>query len=83
MRKNQIRSIGDALAYITDCNLATVSYMASYKSHRKRYEFKRQVAIAQTAIDLMEAFNVNYSGTRAAEVVAIGNVEEWAKQFMA
>jgi hypothetical protein len=35
MVKHQVRSAEQALAYITDCNLATVSHMAMCKSRKK------------------------------------------------
>lgn len=46
MRECDVRTPEMALAYITDCTLATVASMAMLKS-RKKGEFERQINIAQ------------------------------------
>jgi len=81
MMKHTVRNPADALAYITCCNLATVCDMAMKKS-RPKAEFKRQMQIAQTAIDWMQAMGVDFSTTRAKDVVVCGSVEKWAEKFM-
>lgn len=80
MQKHQVRDAGQALAYITDCTLATVCDMAGKKS-RPKHEFERQMSIAQTAIDWMQSFGVDFSSTRAADVVKAGCVQKWAETF--
>lgn len=76
-----VRDTGQALAYITDCTLATVTDLAS-RTRPPKNELKRQINIAQKAIDWMDAFGVDYSKTRAAEVKVIGGtVEKWASKF--
>lgn len=80
MQKHQVRDAGQALAYITDCTLATVCHMACKKS-RPKHEFERQISIAQTAIDWMQSFGVDFSSTRAAEVIKAGSVQKWAEKF--
>ena len=82
MRKHDVTCSHEALAYITDCNLVTVCYFAGKKS-RPRCEYERQKAIAQQAIDWMRAFGVNFSKTRAEDVVEQfgGSVAAWAAQF--
>lgn len=75
MQKNRVRIPADALAYITDCTLATVCDMAS-KKRRPKYEFERQISIAQTAITWMQEMGVDFSDTRAKEVVKEGSVKE-------
>lgn len=81
MSKHQVRDASGALAYLTDCTLATVTDLAMKKSASKS-ELRRQISIAQTAIDWMNQFGVDYSHTRAAKVMALGgNVEIWAEQF--
>lgn len=80
MNKQNVRSPGDALAYLTDCTLATVCDLAG-KKRRPAYEFRRQCMIAQTAINWMVDMSVDFSGTRAADVVKAGSVEAWAAQF--
>lgn len=80
MNKQNVRTPAEALAYITDCTLATVCDMALRKS-RPKGEYRRQKAIAQKAIDWMDEMGVDYTGTRAVEVSRTGSVDEWAKGF--
>lgn len=81
MSKHQVRDTSGALAYLTDCTLATVSDLAMKKSASKS-ELRRQISIAQNAIDWMDQFGVDYSHTRAADVKAVGGkVEVWVEQF--
>ena len=84
MMKHKVLSVHDALAYVTDCTLATVSDRSMTKSAGKR-ETERQISIAQTSIDWMRSFGVDFSGTRAEEVVAKfgGKVSDWAAKFKA
>jgi len=79
-----LSSEGEALAYITDCNLATVSHLALKKS-RPKGEYARQIAIAQKALDVMIRFGTDLGATRAVDVVREhnGSVETWAKSFEA
>lgn len=81
MQKHMVRDTGQALAYITDCTLATVCDMA-FKKKRPKYEFERQIAIAQTAIDWMVQMGVDVSTTRAADVIEAGSVAEWAEKYI-
>jgi hypothetical protein len=81
MRKDEIRNPGQALVYITDCNLATVCRLAGKKS-RSKSEFERQKSIAQTAINWMQEMQIDFSNTRAADVVAAGSVDAWAAKFL-
>lgn len=81
MRKDEVRTPAQALAYIADCTLATVEGMAMAKSRRKG-EYMRQISIAQTAVDWMFLMDVDVSGTRAADVANHrGKVEAWAKSM--
>jgi len=83
MQKHQVRTPNQALAYITDCNLATVQDMAMKKSRGKR-EFERQINIAQTACDWMRQMNIDVTGTRAKEVFKFnGSVSDWIKPYIA
>lgn len=81
MQKHQVRNTGQALAYITDCTLATVCDMAM-KKKRPKYEFERQMSIAQTAINWMVEMGIDVSTTRAEDVIAAGSVEQWAVKYM-
>ena len=82
MMAHKVRTPGVALAYITDCTLATIESMAM-KKHRGKHEFERQISIAQKAIDWMVQMDVDVSDTRAAKIVADydGNVTEYIKEF--
>lgn len=78
MRKDQVRTPSDALSYIVDCTLATVSSMALLKS-RSKYEYKRQISIAQQGVDWMIDMSVYIQvGSRASECIAAGSVQAWA-----
>ena len=81
MRKCDVRSPEEALAYITDCNLATISSLAMKKT-RGKHEYERQISIAQCAYDWMIAMGVDINSTRAVDVERCnGSVSEWAKHF--
>jgi len=82
MKKHDVRTTHDAIAYLTDCTLATVCDLACKKSASK-YELRRQISIAQQAIDWGKWFHVNFDRTRAADVLNHhgGNVADWAEQW--
>lgn len=81
MLRSRVRSAQDALAFITDCNLATVVHMATLKS-RPVGEYRRQISIAQLGIDWMETFGVEFEeNSRALEATRYGGVAQWAKIF--
>lgn len=82
MNDKYVSTPGEALAYITDCKLATVCHMAMLKS-RSKYEYARQISIAQKAIDWLRQFDIDGSTTRAAGIIKHydGSVEAWAKTF--
>lgn len=80
MHPSRIASTEQALSYLTDCTLATVCDLAMKKSTPKG-EFTRQISMAQTAIDSMRRFNVDFKGTRAEDVCTKhnGSVAAWAE----
>jgi len=82
MIKDTVLDPAGALAYLCDCTLATVCTLACKKSAPK-YETRRQIAMAQQAIDWMRLYDVDFSNTRAKEVVEQygGSVEAWAASF--
>lgn len=72
-----------ALVWLTDCALANVAKLTMTKSASKS-ELRRQINKAQDSTEWMDRFGVDYSGTRAADVKALGgSVEKWAEQFKA
>jgi hypothetical protein len=79
MMKHQVRTPEDALSYLTDCTLATVSDLAGKKS-RSAYEYQRQKNMAQFGVDQLEMFWVT-PDSRIVDVIAAGNVELWAEKY--
>lgn len=69
MHPHEVRSPEQALVYLADCTLATVSSMALLKS-RKKSEFKRQIEIAQKAVDWIRDMKIDPAGTRTEEVLS-------------
>ncbi len=84
MFERDVRSPEQALSYLTDCTLATVSSMAMKKS-RPKGEFKRQISIAQKGIYWMHEMGIDMTTTRADAVMkeAGGSVARWAERFIA
>ena len=74
------KTIQEAVAYIADCNLATVSHMAMLK-RRPKGEYQRQIRIAQTICDWMEHFGVSPKDTRVEDIIGKQTVAEWAEQY--
>ena len=73
----QVRSEGDALAYLADCTLATVEELALRASAPVR-ELVRHCAIADAAVAACQACG-RAEGSRVAEVLKSGrNVKAWA-----
>lgn len=82
MIRHDVRTPEQAVAYLVDCTLATVCDLALKKS-RSKYDFMRQVDIAQRGIDWMRQMKISPATTRAEEIMDAGiTVAEWAKQFM-
>ena len=83
LTKERVRTPEQALIYLTDCHLATVSDMA-LKKKRPKWEFERHVMIAQTSINWIRDFKINIEvGSRAYEVLSLESqkVSEWAERF--
>lgn len=81
MRKNEVSTPGQALAYLVDCTLATIMHMATHKS-KKKSEYERQIGIAQNGIDWMVQMDIDPSTTRAMEIISQGiTVADWARGF--
>lgn len=81
MRQCDVQTPGQALAYITDCNLATVATMAAKKS-RPKNEYDRQINIAQTAVTWMREMSIDVQSTRAEDICNdVNGVRIWAQQF--
>ena len=81
MRTNT-KTLENAFVYITDCNLATVTYLTLLKRKTKS-EYERQINIAQTMVDCIQKFELNPGTTRAVSVMYNynGSVKDWSKQF--
>jgi hypothetical protein len=84
MRQCDVRTPEQALAYITECNLATVSSMAMHKS-RSKSEFARQISIAQIAIDWMMQMNVSFATESSIMQIVSeygSSVKAWSEQYI-
>lgn len=82
MSPHQVRTPEQALVYITDCTLATVSHMAMLKS-KKKYEYERQIGIAQKGVDWAISMGIDCSDSRIIDVMKCGgSVEDWACKFL-
>ncbi len=84
MFPHHVRTPEDAFLYMTDCTLATVRGMAIKKTPPK-YEFERQISIAQTAVDWIKEMHLNTSTIRANDVILLhnGSVKDWVNQYRA
>lgn len=83
MIKSSVRTEKEALCYLTECLLATVSSMAMLKS-RKKGEYERHISIAQTAVDYLKHFNCLIEiDSRSYKVLSrpSQSVKEWAKDY--
>lgn len=79
LTKNRVQTSDQALSYLAECILATVSSMALLKRKNKS-EYARQIAMAQTAVNWVVDFGGPISG-RVADVLNAGSVEKWVKQY--
>jgi hypothetical protein len=81
MTRDNLRSELDALAYLTECTLATVSDLAS-KSKPPKGELRRQISIAQTGIDWVKLHakpGMNCGNRRVQEIIDQDlTVDDWA-----
>lgn len=81
MTRDTLRSEIDALAYLTECTLATVSDLAS-KSKPLKGELRRQISIAQTGINWVKLHakpGGSCGNSRVQEIIDKDiSVEDWA-----
>ncbi len=78
MRHCDVRTPAAALVYLADCTLATVISLAMKKS-RPVGEYRRQISIAQSAVDWIRAFGLDAAGTRVERVTT--TVADYAKEY--
>jgi hypothetical protein len=81
--KHEVRQPEHALLYLVDCTLATVSHMGMLKTKTKS-EFERQIAIAQSGVDWIRAFEIEIpKGSRIAQVIETPTrtVKEWVEKY--
>lgn len=84
MNKCQVRTPEQALLYLADCQLATVSSMAMKKS-RGKFEFERQIEIAQTTVDWILNFRLNIDvDSRTYQVLSLPDrkVSTWINKYL-
>lgn len=83
MRKVDIRIASDAMLYMAECQLATVSHMQALKS-KSKYQYERHIDTAQDHIDFILRFCKGLKKTgRVKNVVAnySGNVKDWVNEL--
>lgn len=68
MNRNRVQTSEDALAYLLDCNLATVDDFCMKKNIVKS-AYERAIEIAQINLDWCVIFNSDVSKTRGKELV--------------
>ena len=83
--KCRVQSPEQAVLYLTDCTLATVSTMAS-KKRRSNCEYRRQIGIAQTGYDWLIGYPETIEADHESRVKDVrdfynGSVAEWAKKY--
>lgn len=83
--RRPVRTEKEAIAYLTDCTLATVSHMAQLKG-RSKYEYERQISIAQKGVDWVNAFGLEDERQMPNRIEWIntahgGSVQKWADQY--
>lgn len=79
MRKEQVKTVDNAYAYMVDCLLANVERLALKKS-RSESDFKRSIEQAKVAIKWAREFNIDLDSTRAEDVIDC-NVEQYASMY--
>lgn len=83
IQENTIHSLADAFLYLANCQLATVQSMAM-KKRRGKYEYERQIRIAQKFVDHICNFHLKVDeGNRVNNVLNTPskNVAEWLKKY--
>jgi hypothetical protein len=80
---HSVQTEKEALAYLLDCQLATVEQLALRKSPPLG-ELDRHKIIAKKALDFCIKFGVDISSTRGHDVVtkADGSVDRWARECL-
>lgn len=78
--EHRVRDEKDALLYIANCQLTTVAEMAM-KKKRPKYEYERQIDIAQRLVDWIKRFRIEIDEGNRVEKVLTLPVREWAKRF--
>lgn len=80
MRKENVKTPEEALAYLADCTLATIEEILCYKNVNKT-QLERHISIAETNMQFCHMFNCNVTGTRASDIEPFGKkyktVLEW------
>jgi hypothetical protein len=74
--------INKRVAYLLDCNLATIEYYAMTKMYPLT-EIKRQINLANLLLELAIELDCDISGTRMKEINTKyeGKISAWARQL--
>jgi len=79
---SMVKNEGQALAYATECALATVEDFAISKSKRRaRGDYARHIKIAQNLFGWLKEFNLIADGSRASEILSVfdSSVKAWSE----
>lgn len=81
MIASRVRTKEDALVYLVECALATVSSMAMLRSKRKS-EYQRQIGIAQKGCDWIESMQIiPEEHSLITEIIGKQTVSQWAAKY--
>jgi len=70
----------DAVAYLTECTLATVEWL-SMRKKPPAHEYNRQIAIADIGLDFCKTFCTKHSGRIKTLLDRNLSVPEWAQEI--
>ena len=81
MIASRVRTKEDAILYLVERTLATVSFMAMTKSKRKS-DYQRQIGIAQKGCDWIESMQIiPEEHSRITEIIGKQTVSQWAAKY--
>lgn len=81
MAKNILSTKEEIISHLIECTLATISGMA-FKKSRVKSEYRRQISIAQSALDGCKRAGMTPDGSRTQTILSRGiTVEAWAKEM--
>ena len=82
MMRSEVRTPEDALAYLVDCQLATVLHVIGKRSSAK-CDIERHVEIGQLGVNWLLEHKISLEGTMADKIARQhnGDVAHWAETY--